>query len=263
MVEQPGEAPPHGPGKEEERCQEMLGMVRGKVIPTLQPSLLLGPFKVPLVSRWKTFCRTGRRTYSAARLAMLRKQVSREGEGHRVLLSGAERHLAVLVVYGTSVTAKGLAEASGHTVMNSLACSLCPRKATNLKSHAVWWLQVPPAGISQWIEQNGLEEELSGPVGVLGMVVRTLLVAGSKSFTHTLIILERYSELLHELLSKGGEEAEDRMVAVAAQVSARHSDFVLLNVRVDRGGKGGGILAWQELVALSGCLSPVREAKVS
>lgn len=57
----------------------------------------------------------------------------------------------------------------------------------------------------EWIAAKDLEEQLGGKVGVLRMVVRGLLVAGSKSFTHMLIALERYDSLLTSLLEDAGE----------------------------------------------------------
>uniref|UniRef100_A0A061QL87 Nuclear cap-binding protein subunit 1 n=1 Tax=Tetraselmis sp. GSL018 TaxID=582737 RepID=A0A061QL87_9CHLO len=50
------------------------------------------------------------------------------------------------------------------------------------------------------------------------MALRTLLVAGAKSFTHTLIALERYLEVLKKLATDAGDEAEAVMVSTAAKV---------------------------------------------
>ena len=76
--------------------------------------------------------------------------------------------------------------------------------------------------VLRWVSEGGLQEELGGGCGVLAMVLRTLLVAGAKSFTHTLIALERYSEALTALLARAGDEGEgeDTMVRVAAAVWA-------------------------------------------
>ena len=57
----------------------------------------------------------------------------------------------------------------------------------------------------QWVAQHGLEEELGGPIGVLRMVLRALMVAGAKSFTHMLLALERFDSLLTALLAQTGD----------------------------------------------------------
>ena len=57
----------------------------------------------------------------------------------------------------------------------------------------------------EWMQSSGMEEELSGKVGMLRAVMRGLMVAGSKSFTHMLIALERYDSLLKGLLDDTGE----------------------------------------------------------
>ena len=65
-----------------------------------------------------------------------------------------------------------------------------------------------PEEVLQWAADNKLEEDLGGKVGLLKMVLRGLLVAGSKSFTHMLIALERYDDLLTSLLAQTGEKVE-------------------------------------------------------
>jgi len=77
--------------------------------------------------------------------------------------------------------------------------------------------KVPAEGMLEWIQEQRLADEL-GPLGLLGMVLRVLLVAGSKSFTHTLIALERYEDVLRHLLAQETEGAEDCLVSVAAKV---------------------------------------------
>lgn len=57
----------------------------------------------------------------------------------------------------------------------------------------------------EWVRTSTMEEELLGKVGVLRAAMRGLMVAGSKSFTHMLIALERYDSLLTALLQDAGE----------------------------------------------------------
>ena len=65
----------------------------------------------------------------------------------------------------------------------------------------------------QWVAQHGLEEELGGKLGVLRMVLRALMVAGSKSFTHMLLALERFDNLLTALLAETGERVRCQSMA--------------------------------------------------
>jgi len=78
--------------------------------------------------------------------------------------------------------------------------------------------KVPSEGMMDWISEQQLRTELGGMSGLLEMVLRTLLVAGSKSFTHTLIALERYVDVLGQLIDEYGEEGQDIAVKVAAKV---------------------------------------------
>ena len=66
--------------------------------------------------------------------------------------------------------------------------------------------KVMSEGVLAWIGEQGLEEELGGPRGVLSMVLRALLVAGAKSFTHMITALERYCLVLQTLLAQAGLE---------------------------------------------------------
>ena len=66
--------------------------------------------------------------------------------------------------------------------------------------------KVMSEGVLAWIGEQGLEGELGGPGGVLSMVLRALLVAGAKSFTHMITALERYCLVLQTLLAQAGAE---------------------------------------------------------
>jgi hypothetical protein len=66
--------------------------------------------------------------------------------------------------------------------------------------------KVVSEGVLAWVEEERLRGELGGSVGVLRMMLRALLVAGAKSFTHMITALERYSTALHTLLQEAGPE---------------------------------------------------------
>lgn len=57
-----------------------------------------------------------------------------------------------------------------------------------------------------WFEGGDLVDRLGGPAAACAAATRGLLVAGGKSFTHTLVALERYQGLLHTLLERAGTE---------------------------------------------------------
>ena len=61
-------------------------------------------------------------------------------------------------------------------------------------------------GILAWVAEQNLEAELGGSQGVLRMVLRALLVAGAKSFTHMITALERYCHVLQTLLAQTGPQ---------------------------------------------------------
>ena len=63
-----------------------------------------------------------------------------------------------------------------------------------------------PEQVLQWAEDKKLEVELAGKIGFLKVALRGLLIAGAKSFTHMVIALERYDDLLTNLLSQTREE---------------------------------------------------------
>lgn len=66
-----------------------------------------------------------------------------------------------------------------------------------------------PEEVFQWAKDKKLEDELDGKLGFLRIALRGLLIAGSKSFTHMLIALERYDDLLTNLLSQTGEQVSN------------------------------------------------------
>lgn len=51
-----------------------------------------------------------------------------------------------------------------------------------------------------------MERELGGKLGVVKMVLRGVMMAGAKSFTHMLIALERSDDLLVQLVAEAGEQ---------------------------------------------------------
>lgn len=84
-------------------------------------------------------------------------------------------------------------------------------------------------GVLEWVEEEGLRQELGGPLGVLRMLLRGYLTAGAKSFTHMITALERYCATLHALLHETGHEVRGPSVRVCSRTSstipcsARHS----------------------------------------
>ena len=66
--------------------------------------------------------------------------------------------------------------------------------------------KVTSEGILAWVAEQNLDAELGGSQGVLRMVLRALLVAGAKSFTHMITALERYCLVLQTLLAQTGPQ---------------------------------------------------------
>jgi hypothetical protein len=60
--------------------------------------------------------------------------------------------------------------------------------------------------MAAYLEDGDLTERLGGPAAACATGLRGLLVAGGKSFTHTLVALERYLRVLQSLLAKAGAE---------------------------------------------------------
>lgn len=58
-----------------------------------------------------------------------------------------------------------------------------------------------------WLEAESISDELGGRCGALRAILRGLMTAGSKSFTHMLIALERYDTVLTTLLKDAGQQA--------------------------------------------------------
>ncbi|KAK9846278.1 hypothetical protein WJX81_000837 [Elliptochloris bilobata] len=76
----------------------------------------------------------------------------------------------------------------------------------------------PAPALLTWAKQPALAGELGGAAGIVACVLRALLVAGAKSFTHMLIMLERYHAALEALLVAAGPQGEEAAVATAARV---------------------------------------------
>ena len=88
---------------------------------------------------------------------------------------------------------------------------ICDEQATWLEILSRSCLQqvkhkVMSEGILAWVAEQSLEAELGGGQGVLRMVLRALLVAGAKSFTHMITALERYCHVLQTLLAQTGPQ---------------------------------------------------------
>lgn len=74
------------------------------------------------------------------------------------------------------------------------------------------------ADMEAWIAENNLEEILGGKVNVLKMLARCLLVAGAKSYSHMIIALERYHNILSNLISETKYEGEEALLKVVVTV---------------------------------------------
>jgi hypothetical protein len=66
--------------------------------------------------------------------------------------------------------------------------------------------KTPDEDVAAYLEDGDLTERLGGPAAACATGLRGLLVAGGRSFTHTLVALERYLRVLQSLLAKAGAE---------------------------------------------------------
>lgn len=62
--------------------------------------------------------------------------------------------------------------------------------------------------LDDWMKSNALEAVLGGKINLTKMLLRALLVAGQKSYSHMIIALERYFGPLAVLVADGGEDAQ-------------------------------------------------------
>ena len=82
--------------------------------------------------------------------------------------------------------------------------------------------KTPAAGLTEWVESSPTATALGGPSSpaVVSAVVRGLLTAGSKSFTHMITALERYVEAVGPLLDAAGGAGAAAALSAAATVWA-------------------------------------------
>ena len=64
----------------------------------------------------------------------------------------------------------------------------------------------PAPALLAWAEQPALVDELGGGAARVTCVLRALMVAGAKSLTHTISMLERYHAPLEQLIAAAGPE---------------------------------------------------------
>lgn len=64
----------------------------------------------------------------------------------------------------------------------------------------------PAPALLAWAEQPALVNELGGGAARVACVLRALMVAGAKSLTHTISMLERYHAPLEQLIGAAGPE---------------------------------------------------------
>jgi len=74
-----------------------------------------------------------------------------------------------------------------------------------------------------WLKSNALEAVLGGKTSLTKMVLRALLFAGQKSYSHMIIALERYYGPLALLISEGGHDAQIGALQTVAQVWERNT----------------------------------------
>jgi nuclear cap-binding protein subunit 1 len=77
--------------------------------------------------------------------------------------------------------------------------------------------------LDEWMKSNALEAVLGGKVNLSKMLLRALLVAGQKSYSHMIIALERYYGPLAVLVSEGGEDAQIAAIETVWQVWSGNS----------------------------------------
>ncbi len=93
--------------------------------------------------------------------------------------------------------------------MSQAATASAPVPCGALRGAQVKEKQTAPELLA-WARGPGLAAELGDAAGAAAALLRALLVAGAKSFTHMLIALERYHDALAPLLAEAGPEARAR-----------------------------------------------------
>lgn len=77
-----------------------------------------------------------------------------------------------------------------------------------------------------------MREALGDQLSFLRALFRALLAAGSKTYTHTCVMLERYSPLLQPLLEEAGHEGAYEVLDIIADVW--HNAPQRLSMTIDR-----------------------------
>ncbi len=65
--------------------------------------------------------------------------------------------------------------------------------------------KMPAPDLHAWLNEHGVPR-VGSPTGVLRGLVRALLTAGSKSFTHMVVVVERYHAVLVAAAQEAGDE---------------------------------------------------------
>lgn len=87
------------------------------------------------------------------------------------------------------------------------------------------------ADMTTWITQNDLLSVLGSQVGVLRVLLKCLLVAGAKSYTHMIIALERYIELLSSLTNETGLPGQLACIEIILETWGRSPQRVLMAIQ--------------------------------
>jgi len=72
--------------------------------------------------------------------------------------------------------------------------------------------------LDDWMKQHSIEAVLGGRIQLCKMLLRALLVAGQKTYSHMIIALERYYGPLAALVQEGGQEAQTACMDTIWQV---------------------------------------------
>lgn len=84
--------------------------------------------------------------------------------------------------------------------------------------------------LDSWMKSNALEAVLQGKVNLVKMLVRCLLVAGQKSYSHMIIALERYYGPLALMISEAGKDAQLAALDMVARVWSRNAQRAVMAI---------------------------------
>ena len=101
-----------------------------------------------------------------------------------------------------------------HSVMSCCTCEAYVLPPAQVKRKAIG------EDVAAWLEDGDLLTRLGGAAEACAAAARGLLTAGAKSFTHTLVALERYQAVLQSLLTRAGPEVRVFLPSLSKTSSA-------------------------------------------